>query len=100
MLRVSDLRTVRSRYPATGRWLLPGRCRDGLLVEMAWLQRRNLRGWSLAGRIIFIIGMYGPPQICKRKPRCDSWVRANVFGFLGGILEFLAMMDSARSFPY
>ena len=46
-----------------------------------------------------IIGMYGPPQNCKRKIENDSSVCANVFG-LWWSQRLLAMMESARSLPY
>jgi hypothetical protein len=46
-----------------------------------------------------IIGMYGPPQNCKRKLWNGGSVCANVFG-LWWSHRLLAMMDSARSLPY
>jgi hypothetical protein len=46
-----------------------------------------------------IVGMYGPPQSCKRKTEIDKLVCANVFG-LWWSQRLLAMMDSARSLPY
>ena len=46
-----------------------------------------------------IVGMYGPPQSCKRKTENNSLVCANVFG-LWWSQRLRAMMDSARSLPY
>jgi hypothetical protein len=54
---------------------------------------------STPDRMLFIIGMYGPPQDCKRKTEKDKLVCANVFG-LWWSQRLLAMMDSARSLPY
>jgi hypothetical protein len=55
---------------------------------------------SLFGSKLFLtnIGMYGPPQRCKRKFENDSGVCANVFG-LNGIYWSRTTMDSARPLP-